>query len=90
MLITTNQYGSGLSLHVMQDPLHVLPLFCCFDNFIYLQLKTYMIMTHMCRYIVQTYTITHLCTIISLCFHVNCTIKLFLYISDIHCTFRPS
>ena len=64
-------------IDVMQDPLHVLPLFQCFNTFNYLQLKIYMIMTHICRYIVKTYMITCLCTIISFCFHVICTVMLF-------------
>ena len=55
-------------IDVIQDPLHVLPLFRCFATFNYLKLKTYTITTHICRYLVKTYVITHICTIILFCF----------------------
>ena len=73
-------------IDVMQNPLHVLPLLQCSDNFYHIPCKlayfnkTYMITTYIYRYIVKTYMITCLCTIISFCFHVICTVMSFFCI----------
>ena len=78
MIITVNQHSSGLSLHQCHAKIPCIA-FHCFDVLIIfncLQLKTYTIMT----YIVTTYMIMCLCTMISFWFHVICTRLSFLCI----------